>query len=204
MRAHLRHLVAHREHRIERGHRLLEDHRDPRAAERAHLRARAARAVRVASKVTALPAPIDPGAGTSRMIESAVTDLPHPDSPTRPSVSCGAMREGHAIDRARDGAAHLEARAQVAHVQHGRRHRTSTWRGSKASRRPSPSTFAARQVITIARPGKTDIHQSVASCSEPSWMMSPSSAWAGARRSRDSSAPPRGTRRDPARAWRRR
>src|SRR6476659_3908746 len=33
------------------------------------------------------PAVIRPGGGTSLMIENAVTDLPLPDSPTRPSVS---------------------------------------------------------------------------------------------------------------------
>ena len=35
----LRDLLAHREHRVERGHRLLEDHRDLGAADRAHRRA---------------------------------------------------------------------------------------------------------------------------------------------------------------------
>ena len=37
--------------------------------------------------------------GIRRMIESAVTLLPQPDSPTTPSVS-PAQRERHAVDRA--------------------------------------------------------------------------------------------------------
>src|SRR4051794_1121172 len=34
-----------------------------------------------------------PGGSTSRMIENAVSDLPLPDSPTRPSVSPGAIEK---------------------------------------------------------------------------------------------------------------
>src|SRR6187397_1389367 len=38
-----------------------------------------------------LPFAIRPGGATSRMMDIAVTDLPLPDSPTRPSVSPRAM-----------------------------------------------------------------------------------------------------------------
>src|SRR5215217_7939301 len=39
------------------------------------------------------PDSIRPGGSTSRMIENAVSDLPLPDSPTRPSVSPGAIEK---------------------------------------------------------------------------------------------------------------
>src|SRR3954452_18509290 len=39
------------------------------------------------------PDSIRPGRSTSRMIENAVSDLPLPDSPTRPSVSPGAIEK---------------------------------------------------------------------------------------------------------------
>ncbi len=85
-------LIADREDRVERGHRLLEDEADAGAADRAH------RALVEVEQVAAVEldrgrAAIRPGGCTSRMIDSAVTDLPLPDSPTRPSVSPGANLE---------------------------------------------------------------------------------------------------------------
>ena len=79
-------LIADREHRVERRHRLLEDERDLGAAHLPHL------ALRTASSSSRplnrmLPPAMRPGGCTSRMIDSAVTDLPLPDSPTSPSVS---------------------------------------------------------------------------------------------------------------------
>ena len=80
-------LVADGEDRIERRHRLLKHHRDARAADRAHrlLVERAARFFAVES--ISLPGSMRPGGRTRRRIESAVTDLPQPDSPTSPTVS---------------------------------------------------------------------------------------------------------------------
>ena len=84
-------LVADREDRIERGHRLLEDHRDLGAADAAHRRAVGAREVdprAVAPREIERPARMrPPPCSTSRMIDSAVTDLPEPDSPTMATVS---------------------------------------------------------------------------------------------------------------------
>ena len=61
-----------------------------------------------------MPAAISPGgSGTSRMIESEVTDLPLPDSPTIASVSPAPKREADAIDRAGDFAVGMEQRLQV-------------------------------------------------------------------------------------------
>jgi len=78
-------LVADAHHRVQRRHRLLEDQRDARAAH-----SRISRSVSVSRSrpwnVT-LPPVIRPGGCSRRRIENAVTDLPLPDSPTRPSVS---------------------------------------------------------------------------------------------------------------------
>jgi len=81
-------LAADRQNGIERGHRLLENHRDLVAAHLAHLRLGQAEQV----------APLErdpPRHGTSggdairRRMESEVTLLPQPDSPTSASVSPG-------------------------------------------------------------------------------------------------------------------
>ena len=93
----LRDLIADREDRVERGHRLLEDEADLGAAHAAHL------ALGERQQVASLEdgpgrRAIRPGGCTSRMIDSAVTDLPLPDSPTRPSVSPGATLEAD-VDR---------------------------------------------------------------------------------------------------------
>ena len=75
-------------HRIERAHRLLEDHRDVAAADVRHALRAAATADRCrrsgcARCTVAL-------SGSSRRIDSEVTDLPEPDSPTMPTLSPAA------------------------------------------------------------------------------------------------------------------
>ena len=54
-----------------------------------------------------------PGGCTSRRIESAVTDLPLPDSPTRPSVSPRATSKLTSIDGRHERPADVEAGRQV-------------------------------------------------------------------------------------------
>ena len=83
-------LPADREHRVERRHRLLEDHRDVVAADVAHLALGQRRADRVPWK-RIVPSTMRPGGeAIRRMIDSDVTLLPQPDSPTTASVSPGA------------------------------------------------------------------------------------------------------------------
>jgi hypothetical protein len=74
-------LLADGQHRIERGHRLLEDHRDLVAADLAHLGSLSFE--QVAALVTGCEPPPKRagGIGSRRMIDSEVTLLPHPDSP---------------------------------------------------------------------------------------------------------------------------
>ena len=54
-----------------------------------------------------------PGASISLMIESAVTDLPLPDSPTTPSVPPFGDREVDAVDGADQAAVGVEPGAEV-------------------------------------------------------------------------------------------
>ena len=121
---------------IQARHRLLEDHRDVGAAHAAQLGDRQREHV-LAARCAMRPASMRPGFGTRRRIESAVIDLPQPDSPTSASVSPAssarstrsttgarpAARRGKLVDEALDlehALAHcaLPQRARVEDVAH--------------------------------------------------------------------------------------
>ena len=137
-------LPADGQHRVERGHRLLEDHRDLVAADR-----RASRASVSVEQVAALehgsrPSTMRPGGDAiRRRIDSEVTLLPQPDSPTIASVSPRLDRERHAVDRAHDAVAREEiassgpsTSSRAAHVLGACGHRiTCAARGAGRARR---------------------------------------------------------------------
>ena len=101
-------LAADREDRVERGHRLLEDEPDLGAADLLHLAL--AERHQVASVETDRAARRSgPGGCTRRMIDSAVTDLPLPDSPTRHSVSPGVDVKADVDHRRHEPPADVEA-----------------------------------------------------------------------------------------------
>ena len=111
------------------------------------------------------PVSIRPGGGISRMMESAVTLLPQPDSPTMQSTSPLTDPDVHAVDRFGDAVAGMEPGAQIAHLQDricaeapsGRSASIGSQsfrRGSRASRIPSPRRLKPSTVIMMARPGK--------------------------------------------------
>ena len=85
-------LLAHGEHRVERGHRLLEHHRHVGAAQAAHLRLRAPAPCRALAAAAASATccrsrwcrRLAPPAASA---PATITDLPEPDSPTMASVS---------------------------------------------------------------------------------------------------------------------
>jgi hypothetical protein len=83
-------LTADGQHRVEGGRRFLEDQRNLRAADAAHFPLR--QREQIAVPESGLAPAMRPGGGTSPRIESARTDFPLPDSPTRPSVSPVSMR----------------------------------------------------------------------------------------------------------------
>ena len=60
------------------------------------------------------------GRGSSRMIESAETDLPEPDSPTMATTSPRSTLEAQAFDRSHDAARGQEMDVQVLDLEQGR------------------------------------------------------------------------------------
>ena len=136
----LDHLRLDAQHRIERHHRVLENHRDALAAERAQRAPpAAARGPRPRSRMR--PPTMRPGGSTRPMIEKPVTDLPQPDSPTRPSTSPRVDREAHAVDRLHDAGAREEMGLQVLDREQRRRSPALIVcsRGLRTSRRRSPT-----------------------------------------------------------------
>ena len=108
-------LLADREHRIERAHRLLEDHADAPAAD--------CRISRSLSVRRSLPSkPISPSTrrepgGSSPRIERPVTVLPQPLSPTMPTPLARAQREADVARRLHLARLGAEKDAEAAHVQ---------------------------------------------------------------------------------------
>src|SRR5260221_1695808 len=179
-------LEADGEHRVERGHRLLEDHRDAVAADLAHL-------------LLVEPDEIAPGEA----------DMPGGDPPARrrhqPHDGEGGdalAAAGFADDRQRLVALHGEADVAHRRVPEAagakRRHeildgedrgedRGFCWHlyspprslGSMASRSPSPSMFSEKTTSRMARLGKTESEALSRMFSKPSRIMPPQVAVGG-------------------------
>jgi hypothetical protein len=113
----LRDLVADREDRVQRRHRLLEDHRDVAPADLAHL-VLGQRHVGVARCRAA------DAAGSTE--HSAVMRLPEPDSPTTPRIS-GARSKLRTTVRRRQ-VAHRERTSSLLPQPRGRRRSRRRWR----------------------------------------------------------------------------
>ena len=99
------------------------------------------------------------GDGTNRRIESAVTLLPQPLSPTTASVSPALDRVGDAVNGAHDTVAGKEMRLEILDREErcarpALPHMRRANRGSSASRKPSPTRFTARTVSDRKMPGK--------------------------------------------------
>ena len=103
--------------RVQRGHRLLEDHRDVVAADRPPSRVSLSSSRLVPSKRIAPPTIRPGGSATRRRMDSAVTLLPQPDSPTTPSVSPAAHAVGDAVDRPHDAGGGEEMRLQIVDLE---------------------------------------------------------------------------------------
>ena len=101
---------------FERGHRVLQDHRDLRAADVPHL-ARAELGRQVARRRSrSSRRRCAPPAGNRPTIDRHVVVLPQPDSPTMPSVSPASQGEADAVDRLDDA---LAAKRDVLGLQAG-------------------------------------------------------------------------------------
>ena len=157
-------LLADREDRVERGHRLLEDHRDVVAADLRHLVLVERRRGRWPSKMMFELASTRPGASTSLMIESAVTDLPLPDSPTTPSVPpFGIEKSTPSTARIRPpwvwkpGAEVLDREQVASRLRLSRRRLAARLRGGalRALRRSATLAGPARRCASRAAPSIT-------------------------------------------------
>ena len=99
------------------------------------------------------------GCGSSPMTASAVMLLPQPDSPTRPKHLALAERKAHLLDRLEGAPRRADADLQVLDHQkrlwRGGHHfaRSSLKRGSRRSRRTSPTRLSENTVRMIAAPG---------------------------------------------------
>src|SRR5450759_3118374 len=155
-------LVADTEHRVQCGHRLLEDHRDVVAADLLHRR------LRECEEVLA-PEP-DLSACDRRILLEQAHDRQraHALSATRfadeADSPAGGNRQVEAANRSHHSAVHPELDVQVLDLENRARfdhfprfpggdlsHR---WRGSRASRIPSPTRLMHSAVITRAVAGK--------------------------------------------------
>ena len=142
-------------HGVERRHRILVDHRDPRRRALRPSRARTASSGR-GRRAAPSRRRCAPAAAAAASATSAVSDFPDPDSPTRPSFSRFATVKETSItgrDRAEESG---ELDREVPDVEHGGvcarvAHRRA---GSSARWMLSPSTFSESTAITITRPGK--------------------------------------------------
>ena len=107
---------------VERGHRILVDHRDPAASHPRHLLLGQSRADRAPPSSTWPPAMCARG-GSSRISASAVSDLPLPDSPTMPTRRPDRDLERDAAHRPdRRPARDRDLDDEVAHGEGGVRH----------------------------------------------------------------------------------
>ena len=135
------------------------------------------------SKRIAPPTMRPGGVGTSRMIDSAVTLLPQPDSPTTPSVSPGADREAtRRRPSARRRPACRSGCAGRSTSSSGGVRRSigrialtaaSPGAGRAQSRRPSPSRLMASTVSASRMPGYRMMWKATATKLRPSAIMLP-------------------------------
>src|SRR5476649_2873638 len=166
---HLGDLVADPHQRIERGHRLLEDHADAVAAQQAHLR----RCQR--EEIAALEG--DAAARDLQRRRQQPHDRAGGDRFARAAFAhdaqdlAGLEIEADVLDRVRAVRALGQRDAEVADFQKAHRWRAS--RGFMASLRPSPTRLSASTVRKMARPGKTLIHQAMRITLRPAQIMKP-------------------------------
>ena len=85
------------------------------------------------------------------MIESAVTVLPHPDSPTTPSVSPSSRAQGHSVDGSQISVAGAKLDAEVGDFEQGRHELSAV--AVRRSTRGMTSSENARITSSRGSPG---------------------------------------------------
>ena len=179
-------LVPHPEHRVQRGHRLLEDHRDLVAADVAERRGRLLRHVHHAAAAAPEPdrAGDDaPAGGVGEPQQRHGRDrLPRARFADQRHRLAAVDVEPDAVDRLDDMVLHAEVHAQIAHLHQpalvesgrptrgadagggGRVHRLRALRrsrGSRVSRSPSPSRLTPSTTTVRKMPGKRRIQNAI-------------------------------------------
>ena len=149
-----------REDRVERGHRLLEDHRNVAAADFAHLLVVEIEQMSGRRRRCGLLESWPVRRGNSRMIESAVTDLPEPGLADDGDHFAAAHGEADAFDGAHDSARSSELGVKIGDFQKrgnrlGLRVRSFTQCvASLGDTQPYPLALAARHHARCPRPPK--------------------------------------------------
>jgi hypothetical protein len=115
-RQRLRDLIAHGQRRVERGHRVLQDHRDARPAQFAHLRA----ALR--EQILALEQDLPPDDAPARLRHQPQDRqtrhrLPRPRLPDDPERLPATHGEARPVDRLHHPAPSVKMRAQLPHLE---------------------------------------------------------------------------------------
>src|ERR1019366_3517284 len=168
-------LTANRQHRVQRRHRLLEDHRDAIAADPPH---------RLFRQVQKIGASIAHRAGVAarrsrheahdRQSSHALAAARFADDAER---LAGGKLPRHAVDRAHGAGDSVERGAQAVDLKQRQRHcRGHNWRarrGSRASRSPSPSRLIASTVSASKMPGNRMMWNATATKLRPSAIMLP-------------------------------
>src|SRR6185437_1513754 len=169
---HLGDLPADRRQRIERGHRLLEDHANAVAAQRAHLGRRGV--------LYLLAVEHDPAAAERQGAFQQAHDRERGDALAaarfahQPERFAAADLERDVLGRIVDGLPTGEGDVQAVDLEKGPGHeRRVVDCGSRMSRRPSPSRLRPSTVRKIATPGKIDSHGTVLIWSRASESMLP-------------------------------
>ena len=159
---HLDDLLADGVARIERGHRLLEDHREAVAAQIAQLAVRqdrAARCRRRSPRRTLRRVAL----GSRPITASEVTLLPQPDSPTSPSVEPRASGEIDAVDRDRAAARDRRGtRTRRFSIASSGAAITSPRRARRRCRASSSARSMIADGIALARQELREVHPALA------------------------------------------
>ena len=161
-------LVADREQRVQRGHRVLQDHRDPLAAHLAHLLVGFSR--RSSPSNSILPLTMRAAGGRMRRIVSANVLLPEPDFADDAQRLAGMDAQRHVVDRAHDpgalrrdvvGREVLQLEQRGGRYRHGPAASAHSWRswGSSLTRSQSPRRLADSTISMMQQPGNTVSHQ---------------------------------------------
>src|SRR5215831_5698583 len=165
-------LLADREHRIERGLRILQNHRDLAAADLAHLRGRALEDILAVEQHLALD-----GASAALGQQAHQGERRHALAAARLAHQAqhlaAAQREAHAVDRLDHAAPQEEVGVQVADLEDRRLAHSCRSLGSSRSRSQSPNRLTDSTSKVMAMPGISATHQASASRPRPSEIIMP-------------------------------